>query len=458
MSGKPPRKGTHSNTGGQRPRTGGGPRGPSRTRESRAHGRNEAPVRVEGDGGILRVQLARGKSKPFWIGHPWVFSGAIQSVRGEVGDMGAECLVEDERGNVLGWGYYNPLGQIAVRLWSHRRTTDRVFETPTFAPFFEKRARAALALRENLGLTTRTDLNVYRLINAEGDGLSGLIVDRLGDVLSIQINSRAMEQRRGIVVDTLRRLTGLERLLVSVTDTAARMETLVAGVDRIGPPDFLSRGTHEVLENGLKMSMDLGAFQKTGFYADQRDNRMRFAALCKGQQVLDAYCHTGAFGLQAARHGAAHVTMVDSSEPTVEAARRNATLNGLSDKTEILAEDAINFFKERHATGQTWDRIVVDPPKFAQGRSHIDDAIQKYARLNTLALATLSDRGLLLTCSCSRHVSEADFGRMLTDAGHRLRKGVQILGAWGQPDDHPTQSVAPEGRYLKAWLVAAADM
>jgi len=408
-----------------------------------------------GDGGIVRVQLARGKSKPFWIGHPWVFSGAIQNIKGEVDHTGAPCLVEDERGNVLAWGYYNPAGQIAVRIWAHRRSTDLPFETPDFAKFLNSRVVAALALRDSLGLVASSHLNVFRLINSEGDNLSGLVVDRLGDVLSIQLNSRGMVAHRDIVVATLKRLTGIDRIIVAITDTAARMEGLIPGVDRIGPAGFETLETLEVVENGVRFTIDLNALQKTGFYADQRDNRMRFAALCKGERVLDTYCHTGGFGLQAVKQGASFVTMVDSSEPTVAAARKNAMINGLGDKVEVLADDAINFLKEKHAMAETWSRIIVDPPKFAQGRGNLEDAIQKYARLNTLALATLSDHGLLLTCSCSRHVSEQDFGRMLTDAGHRLRKSVRILGTWSQPADHPTLSVAPEGRYLKAWLVSA---
>jgi 23S rRNA (cytosine1962-C5)-methyltransferase len=425
---------------------------------SRAHGRTPAPRKTAGDGGILRVQLQRGKSKPFWIGHPWVFSGAIANIRGDAGEFGAPCLVEDERGNALAWGYYNPLGQIAVRIWSHRRSTDLPFDPPPFAAFLETRLKAALALRQSLGLVPSPNLDVFRLVNSEGDGLSGLVVDRLGDVLSVQLNSRGMLAHRDIVTATLSRLTGLDRMIVAVTDTAARMEGLLPSLDRVGPPEFQKADALTVVENGLRFAVDLGALQKTGFYADQRENRLRFAELCKGQRVLDTYCHTGGFGLQAARHGATHVTMVDSSEPTIAAARKNAEQNGLADRTELLADDAINFLKEKHAMHERWPRIVVDPPKFAQGRGNLEDAIQKYARLNTLALATLEDDGLLLTCSCSRHVSEQDFGRMLTDAGHRLRKGVRVLGTWSQPADHPTLSVAPEGRYLKAWLVSAAAL
>jgi 23S rRNA (cytosine1962-C5)-methyltransferase len=173
--------------------------------------------------------------------------------------------------------------------------------------------------------------------------------------------------------------------------------------------------------------------------------------------VLDAYCHVGGFGLQAARAGASHVVQVDSSNVAIDGARAAAELNGLADRTEALMADAIVYLKEAQAAGKTFDRIVVDPPKFAQGRSHLEDALQKYARLNTLAMATLSEGGLLLTNSCSRHVGEDEFGRMLTESGHRLRKSVRVLERWGQPADHPTLSVAPEGRYLKTWLVSLGD-
>lgn len=238
--------------------------------------------------------------------------------------------------------------------------------------------------------------------------------------------------------------------MLAVTDTASKLEGIASGVEIEG--DGPTR--IDIMESGLRYTIDLDSLQKTGFYADQRDNRARFAALSAGCRVLDAYCHLGGFGLSAARAGAASVIQVDSSEPAVLGARVAARANGLGDKVEALVEDAVVYLKEAQAVGRTWERVVVDPPKLAQGRGHIEDALQKYARINTLAMATTAPGGLLLTCSCSRHVSPEEFGRMLTDAGHRLRRGVRVLEQWGQPADHPTLTVAPEGRYLKAWLVA----
>jgi 23S rRNA (cytosine1962-C5)-methyltransferase len=417
----------------------------------------KTPVIRSGSGtDIVKVKLARGKSKPFWIGHPWVFSGAIASVEGEVGQFGSPCIVEDERDNALGFGHYNPDGAIAVRLLTHRRTTDLPFEVPELSTLLDTRLAAALALRTAIGLPA-DDTDVYRLVNADGDFLPGLVVDRLGDVTSVQFGSRQMYDLREAIVGKLARLLPTSRTVVTVTETSSRLEGLPMMSELEPELQKKERALIEVKERGLRYVIDLEHLQKTGFYADQRENRQRFAALCAGRSVLDAYCHVGGFGLQAAKAGASRVVQVDSSNVAIDGARAAAELNGLSGVTEALVADAIVYLKEAQAAGRTFDRIVVDPPKFAQGRSHLEDALQKYARLNTLAMATLSEGGLLLTNSCSGHVGEDEFGRMLTESGHRLRKSVRVLERWGQPADHPTLSVAPEGRYLKSWLVSIGD-
>lgn len=403
--------------------------------------------------GFVRVLLAKGKSKPFWIGHPWIFSGAIAKVEGAGGPVGVEgapCIVEDERGNALGTGFYSPEAQIAVRLHWHRRTTDLPFEPPEFLGLIRERIAAAVRLRAQLGFPNERT-NVYRVVNAEGDYLPGLIVDRLGSAVSVQLGSRPMLDARNVIAAALREAFKPSRIAFTVTETASRLEGIPV-THELEPES--GEDEIEVREDGLRYRIDLGSMQKTGFYCDQRENRIRFAALCAGKSVLDAYCHFGGFGLQAARAGATKVVQVDTSNPVIAAARAAAELNGLEGKIEALNDDAINYLKESQALGRSWERIVVDPPKLAQGRGHLEDALQKYARLNTLAMATLAPGGLLLTNSCSRHVGEEEFGRMLTEAGHRLRKGVRVLERWGQPADHPTLTVAPEGRYLKSWLVA----
>lgn len=398
----------------------------------------------------LRVILKPGRSKPFWVGHPWVFSGAIKRVEGSPGEMGAPCLVEDERGNVVGSGFYNPNGRIAVRLMQHRRSTDLPFEPRPFTEVVTERLALALTRRQILGLPN-DQTTVYRLVNAEGDGLTGLVVDVLGDVVVAQIGSRHVYENREAIVDALSSMMAPAALVTAISDDASRMEMIPAGRELVRGE---LEGPLEVREHGVRFSLDPMGGQKTGFFADQRENRARFGALCAGRSVLDLYAYVGAFGLHAANAGASSVLSVETSAPALKLLDANARLNGMEGTIQSHSGDVMTFMKEARAQGRRWDRIICDPPKFARGRSHMEDALKKYARLNTLALACLEPGGLLLTCSCSQHVSERDFLRVLTDAGHRLRRGVEVHGVWGQGPDHPFAAVAPEGRYLKAALVS----
>lgn len=398
----------------------------------------------------IRVILRRGRSKPFWIGHPWVFSGAIFKIVGEIGDTGGECLVEDDRGNILGSGFYNPHGRIAARILEHRRSTDIEFTPRPTMDVVAERIDAAIERRAALGLPA-SDTTAYRVVNSEGDSLSGLIIDRLGSAAVIHLNSRGMYEHRDALAALVQQRLQPSAVILAVNETSSRLETIPVGVEVAhGEID----GPVEVSERGVRYQVDPIGGQKTGFYADQRDNRTRFASLCEGHNVLDLYTYIGGFGISAVRAGATGAELVDSSGPACKAAAANAELNGVSDNVTVYNEDSIAFLKTARAQGKTWSRIVCDPPKFARGRSHVEDAIQKYARLNTLALSALAPNGLLLTCSCSQHVSEDDFLRMLTDAGHRLRKTVHVHEVWRQGPDHPFASVAPEGAYLKAVLVS----
>ena len=398
----------------------------------------------------LRVILKRGRSKPFWIGHPWVFSGAIHKVIGPVGDTGAPCLVEDDRGQVIGAGFYNPHAKISVRLLQHRRTTDLPFEPRPLLDVVEERLGAALTRREALGLPT-DETTVYRAVNAEGDQLPGLIIDRLGDVAVVQTGSRAMyEAREGIASLVAKRLEA-RAVVLTVHEASSRLEAIPVMTEvLVGRLD----GPLEVRELGVRFQVDPIGGQKTGFYADQRENRARFAALCEGHDVLDLYSYVGGFGLHALARGARSVTAVDASSPAIRAVEANARLNGHADAVTAICGDAMTFLKEARAQGRSWSRIICDPPKFARGRSHLDDALKKIARLNTLAMACLEPGGLLLTCTCSQHVSREAFLRALTDSGHRLRRAVDVHAVWGQAPDHPFSAVAIEGRYLDAVLLS----
>ena len=398
----------------------------------------------------LRVLLKPGRSKPFWVGHPWVFSGAIREVIGDVGDLGGEAVVEDERGNVLGAGYYNPHARISLRILQHRRSTDLAFTPRPPADVVRERIALAASRRQALGFPA-PDTTGYRLVNSEGDSLPGLIVDRWGAVAVVHLGSRGMVSLRDAIVAAVGRLEGIEAVVVTTSEDASKLEAIP--VER-----ELAQGTIEgpvtILERGVEYAVDVLEGQKTGFYADQRENRVRFAAHCAGESVLDLYSYVGGFGLHAARAGASSVISVDSSTSATKSAAANAARNGVSEIMEVHCADAMNWLKESRAMGRSWSRIVCDPPKFARGRKHVKDAIKKYARLNTLALSVLEPGGLMLTCSCSQHVSDDDFLRMLTDAGHRGRHSVSVHEVWTQGADHPFSAVAPEGRYLTAVLVS----
>lgn len=398
----------------------------------------------------LRVRLKPGRSKPFWVGHPWVFSGAIREVVGEIGDLGGEAVVEDERGNVLGSGYYNPHGKIALRILQHRRSTDLAFTPRPPADVVKERIALAVGRRTSLGFPSE-DTDGFRLVNAEGDGLPGLIIDLWANVAVVHLGSRGMVTLRDTIVDQVKALAGVDAVVVATTEDASKLEAIP--VER-----ELAHGTLDgpitIQERGVRYGVDVLGGQKTGFYADQRENRVRFATLCEGESVLDLFSYVGGFGLHAAKAGAKSVMSIDSSTSATQSAAANAHLNGLGDVIQVQCGDAMTWLKESRALGRSWSRIVVDPPKFARGRKHAAEAIKKYARLNTLAMSVLEPGGLMLTCSCSQHVSDADFLRMLTDAGHRGRHSVHIHEVWTQGADHPFSAVAPEGRYLTAVLLS----
>ena len=398
----------------------------------------------------ITVVLKRGRSKPFWVGHPWVFSGGVHRVTGDVPEMGGPCLVEDERGNVLGAGFYNPHGKIAVRILQHRRSTDLDFSPQSMADIVRARLTAARDRRVQLGFPN-AQTNAFRVCHAEGDLLTGLVIDQLGDVAVVHTNSRAMYEQRELIADITSEVLELSTVVVAVSDASSRLEAIPVGVDVLRGE--LS-GPVEIQEEGVRYRLDLLGGQKTGFYADQRENRKRFAAFRDGQDVLDLYTYVGGFGLHAALGNASSVVAVDTSEPACRAAQANAELNGVDKRFEVHCMDAMTFLKEARGSGRRWSRIICDPPKLARGRSHLKDAIKKYTRLNTLAMSALTPDGMLLTCSCSQHVSDDAFVRLLTDAGHRLRRGVHVHALWSQGLDHPFAAVAPEGRYLTAALVS----
>ena len=304
-------------------------------------------------------------------------------------------------------------------------------------------------MRENL-LGLNAPGGACRLVFSEGDGLSGLTVDRYGPWLIVQFTSLGMAQRqemwtellverlrpRGIYLRTEKGIGGLEGL--ALQDGPLWGET---------PPPAVT-----VEESGLSFQVNLTQGQKTGYYLDQRDNRPAVARLAGGRRVLDAFCYTGGFGLHAARAGATAVVGVDASEPALELARENARLNGLAERTNFLRADVFDHLHELVAAGARFDMVVLDPPKFARSRNAVEEALRGYRQLQTLALRLLPVNGILVTCCCSGLIAESMLEDLLSQLGQGEKRSIQILERRGQAADHPVAAACPESRYLKCLI------
>ncbi len=354
-----------------------------------------------------------------------------------VAAAGDVVAVLDRGGRLIGRGFYHDRSQISVRMlaWD---------ETPVDERFFSRRIAAALEWRKRL-LGADLSTNACRLVHAEGDGLSGLIVERYGDFAAFEIFSLGVYRRLEMFKRLLAECGGPSRFVVRADRRVEQMEGFT--VDR-GDSDPVPE-TVEVREHGVRYRVDLRAGHKTGFFCDQRDNRRRLAGLCAGARVLDVCCYTGGFGICAALLGqAAAVTGIDLDEQAVALARRNAKLNQVH--ARHVHADAFGWLRQARESGRRWDVIVLDPPKFVPTRDEIDEGTRKYADLNAMAMSVLEPGGLLLTCSCSGLVGREHFTEIVAAAARRARRPLQILDRSGAAPDHPIMADCPESEYLKA--------
>ena len=335
-----------------------------------------------------------------------------------------------------------------------------------FAAFFERRLAAAIALRGRLGIAS----DGVRLVHGEADGLPGLIVDRYGDTLSAQFLSAGMERWREAVADVLLGATGLDRLYERSDSSVRALEGLEprAGWLRGGPAGCAGSVAAEpgtaapptaltIREHGWQLGLDVAEGHKTGFYLDQRDNRGRFAQWVRHfglQRVLNCYCYTGGFSVAALAGGAAHVTGVDSSAPALARARANVALNGFdAARHEAVDADVNQLLRERLQAGESFDAIVLDPPKFAPTAAHAERAARAYKDINRLALKLLAPGGLLLTFSCSGGIGAELFHKIVAGAATDAGVDGAILQRLGGAPDHPMTLAFPEGEYLKGLVV-----
>jgi 23S rRNA (cytosine1962-C5)-methyltransferase len=385
-----------------------------------------------------RVVLCRGKARPLWFGHPWVYANAVERVDGEAAAGDIVSLV-DHDGHFIGRGIFNPRSQIPVRLLTRK-------EEAIDAAFFVARLREAQALRTRLKLPS-PDTTAYRLVNSEGDGLPGLVVDVFGDAAVVQVTTLGLALRRDVLFDAVEATLSPRTIYEVAAGSYADLEGFAAQ-NRVarGEPRTLV----PCLEDGLRFEAEPLVGQKTGMFLDQRPNRIRVGQLASaGLRMLDCYAYAGGFGLQAARAGASEVTAVDSSPRAVARIEAHAAANGAT--VRAVEADAFRFLEA--ATPMSYDLMVVDPPKFARARKDLEAATKGYERLNALALTVCAPGALLVTCSCSQNVSGQDFERIVAGAAKQAHREVRVVEAGGPGGDHPLPPAFGEGRYLKVLFV-----
>jgi 23S rRNA (cytosine1962-C5)-methyltransferase len=389
---------------------------------------------------LPRVVLRPRRARPFYGRHPWVYAGAVADVTGDPADGDVVDLFS-HAGNFVARGLYNSRSKLRVRLygWSE--------ETPLDEAFFGARLDAAIRLRGLLGLDGPGQ--ACRLVFSEGDGLSGLTVDRFGPWLVVQFTALAMAQRRELFADLLQERLAPRGIYLRTERDIGRLEGLEL---QDGPLRGEVPAEPVVIEeDGLRFLVNLKEGQKTGFYLDQRDNRRAVARLVKGRRVLDAFCYTGGFGLHAARAGATEVVGVDVSEPALALARANAEMNGLGNVT-FVRDDVFARLDALVEAGERFGLIVLDPPKFARARHAVEEALRGYRRLQTQALRLLEPDGLLVVCCCSGRIDMAMLEDLLAQLAAQERREIQILERRGQAPDHPVAVTCPESSYLKCLI------
>jgi len=391
------------------------------------------------------IILKKSRDKSVRRLHPWIFSGAVGEIWGNPGP-GDTVDIVTAGGDWLGRGAYSPHSSISARLWT-TRPDERIDDA-----FFHGRLAGALKLRKTL--PELQDRTAWRLVNAEGDGLPGLIIDWYAPWCVCQFLSAGAERFRGPVIESLKEIlptTGIyER-----SDSSSRLRE---GLDeRKGllwgtPPD----GPIPVTEGPCRFLVDIANGQKTGFYLDQGENRRLFGGAVTGGRVLNAFSYTGGFSIWALAGGAAGVTNVDGSAQALDMARLHGPLNGFDPSTvETVRGNAFHVLRDFREKGRTFDAVVVDPPKFAESKGQVDRAARGYKDINLLAFQLLAPGGLLFTFSCSEHVSRELFQKIVADAALDGGRQGKILHFLTQPPDHPTALPFPEGLYLKGLAVRA---
>lgn len=391
--------------------------------------------------------LKPGEADRVVAGHPWVYEGSILRLTREPAD-GEVIQVKDHRRRFLGVGFFNSRSKIRIRMLSQERIEPD-------AAFFERRIRAALEHRRRF----LPDATTFRVVNAEGDLLSGLIVDKYEDVLVVQMSSAGMDRRKTTLVRVLQALLRPRAILERNDMGARKFEGLpeTSGV-LAGELAETELRALPVKLNGLTFEADLQAGHKTGLYLDQQVNQALVARHARGAHVLDAFTFVGGFALHAARAGAATVIAVDQSAEAIAVAGRLAAANGVAAQCSFTAANAFDWLRTRTTTSaggpgpeQLFDLIILDPPSFTRNRASIPDALRGYKEIHLRALRLLKPGGVLATFCCSHHVDGRTFEGVVREAAFDARRQLRRLEVYGQAPDHPVLPSVPETEYLKGF-------
>jgi 23S rRNA (cytosine1962-C5)-methyltransferase len=386
----------------------------------------------------VELWLRKGAERRLRGGHCWIYSNEIDSGRSPLAGFSAGDLVSvlSSSGECLGSAFMEPQSLICARLFSRRG------EAALDATFFRQKIESALALRQRY-----FDQPFYRLIYGDSDGLSAVVIDRFGDYLVVQLNTAGIELYQEALLQALVDCLKPAGILLRLDSRARRDQGLHEQVEVVHGvvPD-----TVPLLENGVKFEAPLKSGQKTGWFYDHRSNRARLQTLCRDRSVLDVYSYIGGWGIQAAAAGASNVCCVDSSEPALARVAHNAALNGVQDRVSTLAGRADQVMRELADGGERYDIVILDPPAFIPRRRDLGKGRKAYRRINELALGLLKPAGLLVSASCSMHMSEADLLEMMAAAGQRSGHRLQVTELGGQGPDHPIHPAIAETRYLKA--------
>ncbi|KAJ4705761.1 Ribosomal RNA large subunit methyltransferase I [Melia azedarach] len=404
--------------------------------------------------GVAKVVLKKGKTQLFKDGSPMVYSGAVDRIIGRppptTGDV---VLVTDGTEKPIAWGLYNSVSMFCVRLMQlEEEATKDPLCALNMKKLLQTRIDAAIKLRRRLGLPS-ADTNAYRLVNSEGDRLSGLIVDVFGESAVIASSAAWVEKYKSDIQACISRIDDINHIKWRPSVEILKEEGMdVSDLKEMHPSTCPERT--KVLENGISYAISMEG-QKTGFYADQRENRQFISTISNGQKVLDICCYTGGFSLSAVRGGSVHVTGIDTSLPALDLARENIVLNNLDpQRITFLREDATEFMRCALVRNELWDIVILDPPKLAPRRKDLQSASGMYRNLNSLAMQLTKRGGLLMTCSCSGAMTRSGmFLHILQGAASMAGRKITVIRQAGAASDHPVDPSYPEGTYLSNILL-----